>query len=137
MVKRLSYPCFYQGLLVLALIFAGLLSNGCRSLPVIGSAELRVEPFAASDRADLTASQVVEIGVRAGLERDQILRWGTNIRNALASHGACRIYQNQRVRVIMAVNEQRLYVSLHTGATFIYDLREGQAVEVESSPATE
>lgn len=103
-------------------VMAGLF-GGCRSMPLRDNAGLTLVPFAGSSAANMSARQVLEVGSRVGLDREQILEYGPPLRNAIAEYGACRFYKNQRVHMIMAVQNKKLYVSMHTGATFIYDLK--------------
>ncbi len=109
--------------LLIFVAMAGLL-GGCSSMPLRDNAGLTLVPFASSSTADMSARQVIEVGNRAGLESEEILEHGPPLRNAIAEYGACRFYKDQRVQMIMAVQNKKLYVSMHTGATFVYDLNE-------------
>lgn len=111
------YQKYFVCLVLVTLPFFG----ACRSLAPRSNTELRVVPISGQPVA-LEAKQIVELCQRAGLEHEEILETGTHIRNAISSYGGCRVYRNRRVYMIIAVQDQNVYVSLHTGDNFIYDL---------------
>ena len=124
-----SVSRWYQKLFVCLIIVSMPFFGACRSLNRRSNSPLRVAPASGQTTVALDAGQIVELGRRAGLGKEEIIQIGPQIRNTLASHGSCRIYQGQRVYMIIAVQDRRVYGSLHTGGTFIYDL--------EAPPATE
>lgn len=76
------------------------------------------------DVADLCSDDVVKILLRSGLDEEQILKFGTDFRNAVATNGAARIRVGKKTEALFAVVDDYLHVSSRTRGSFIYDLEE-------------
>ncbi len=130
---------FYRKILTVAVMMLSalfcLLTTGCAGFS--RNRNMVVTPFNAAYQTDLRPKRLILVARRAGLDNDQILQYGPAIRNALATHGACRIYSDDKVKIIMAVQGRNLYVSRHTGSSFIYDLDSEEPRWDEESPDEE
>jgi len=78
---------------------------------------------------DATADDIVRMMLFAGFSDEQIIEYGTTVRNGLALYGGTQIHTKDKVKAVFAVIEQnRVYIStLHKG-NFIYDMKTGEAV---------
>jgi hypothetical protein len=81
-----------------------------------------VTPMTVGDSADVPAEQLADAMLRAGFQRDEILRHGLAVRNALAESGGARIRSGNIVEALMAIHGKRLYVVSRTRGTFIVEL---------------
>lgn len=68
--------------------------------------------------AALTADDVVPMMRRAGFTDEQILEYGPDLRNLLATSGAAQIRIGDKVEAIFAVDESRLNVSTRSHGNF-------------------
>lgn len=78
---------------------------------------------------EASAEDIVRMMLYAGFSDEQIIEYGTTVRNGLALHGGTQIHTQDKVKAVFAVIEpRRVYIStLHKG-NFIYDLATKQAV---------
>lgn len=72
--------------------------------------------------AALTAEDVVIVMRRAGFSDEQILKFGPDLRNLMASAGAVQIRVGDKVDAMFAVSEEHLVVSTRSNGTFSYPL---------------
>lgn len=73
------------------------------------------------DLTALDADDVVRIMRRAGFSDEQILDFGTELRNGLASTGAVQIKIGNKVEAIFAVHGQVVQASARRRGSFTYD----------------
>ena len=76
------------------------------------------------DVAALDAEDIVTILIRAGFSDEQIIQYGTDLRNKLSSSGAAQIHIKEKVEAILAVNSDCVYVSSRARGNFIYNYKE-------------
>lgn len=88
----------------------------------VALAEETVTPMTVGDSADVPAEQLASAMLRAGFSREEILRHGVHVRNALAESGGVRVRSGNMVAAMMAVHGTKLYVVSRTRGTFIVDL---------------
>ena len=77
---------------------------------------------------DLSPDEVVDIMKRAGFSNNQILEYGTDLRNGLAESGAVQIKIGNKVEAVFAVNLSEgncVYISTRLRGNFIYDVDSG------------
>jgi hypothetical protein len=84
---------------------------------------MHVVPFAGQYRTALVADDIVLVMRQAGFSDDDILKFGTDVRNALATHGAARVEMSDLVRAIFIAKKDAIYVTTSTGKNFIYHVQ--------------
>jgi hypothetical protein len=109
-------------LTLLALVALGI--GGC------AHSETGIRVIALSNRSVLALSpdDVVEIMRRAGFSNNQILEYGTDLRNGLAESGAVQIKIGKKVEAVFAINLDEgncVYISTRLRGNFIYDVDAG------------
>ncbi len=131
----------HRHILVLLLIVLALEMAGCTApqWPALGqkqqSADLQVQQRVGGQAVVLKADEVVRVMRRLGLVDDQILSLGPNLRDALRSTGAAALARNGRPEVMLAVNEDHLFVQTRSQGSFIYDLKDKRFIPVPPMPA--
>jgi hypothetical protein len=101
------------------------------------SKELRVEQRMGGQAIDLKADEVVRLMRRIGLPDDQILTLGPSIRDALRATGAAVIVGGGQAHVMLAANEDHLFVQGRSQGSFIYDVKEKRFIPVPPMPTEE
>jgi hypothetical protein len=89
---------------------------------------IRVIPMANRSVLALSSDEVVNIMRRAGFSDNQILEYGTDLRNGLAESGAVQIKIGNKVEAVFAVNLSEgncVYISTRLRGNFIYDVDSG------------
>jgi hypothetical protein len=111
------------GLVGAALAAASLALSGCTTIDrsMALSYEI-VTPITVGDAAAISAYDLAEAMLRAGFSRDQILRDGPAVRNALATSGGAQLRSGKMVEALFAVHGDRLYVTSRTRGTFVQPL---------------
>ncbi len=122
---------------VLVLLLVGL--SGCATID--RSIALSTEPvtaFSVGDATAISAYDLAEAMLRAGFTRDDILRYGPAVYEALATSGGARVREGQIVSALFAVHSDRLYITSRTRGTFVQPLGGGlSSREPAISPAPE
>ena len=77
------------------------------------------------DVAALEAKDVIRLMWEAGFTEDQILKVGTDLRNAIAQNGGAQIKVADKTEAIIAVDLPNLYVSTRHQGNFLYNLKTG------------
>jgi hypothetical protein len=109
-------------LTLLALVALGI--GGCGSR----STGIRLIPLSNRSVLALNPDDVVEIMRRAGFSDNQILEYGTDLRNGLAESGAVQIKIGKKVEAVFAINLSEgncVYISTRLRGNFIYDVDSG------------
>ena len=115
----------------IALIMA-LLLPACASVDRnIGLAEQVVTPVAAGEATDVVAYDLAQSMLRAGFSREEILKHGPALRNALATAGGAQLRRGTLIEALFAIHSDRLYVSSRLRGTFVRRL--GWQGEAEAS----
>ena len=107
------------GLLLLMLLAFGLVGCGYQNTGI------QVIPVSNREVLALNSDDVVQIMRRAGFSDNQIMQYGTDIRNGLAQSGAVEIRINKKVEAVFAVNGDSIYISTRLRGNFIYNMRTG------------
>jgi hypothetical protein len=104
---------------------AGLAALGLILMTLLGcqTAATRVVPAASEIHKALAADDIVLMMRQAGFSDADILKRGTDIRNALATHGTARVETNDVVRAIFYAQKDTIYVTTNTGKAFFYQIR--------------
>ena len=104
---------------------AGLAALGLLVMTLLGcqTATLRVVPAASEQHTALTADDIVLMMRQAGFSDGDILKHGTNVRNALATHGTARVETDDVVRAIFFAQKDTVHVTTSTGKPFFYRIR--------------
>ena len=109
-------------LTLLALLALG--AVGCAR----NSAGIRVIPMSNRSVLALSPDDVVEVMRRAGFSNNQIMEYGTDLRNGLAESGAVQIKIGKKVEAVFAVNlndGDYVYISTRLRGNFIYSIDSG------------
>lgn len=107
------------GLLLLMLLAFGLTGCGYQNTG------LQFIPVSNREVLALNADDVVQIMRRAGFSDNQIMQYGTDLRNGLAQSGAVEVRINKKVEAIFAVNGDSIYISTRLRGNFIFNIRTG------------
>jgi hypothetical protein len=111
-------------LLGAAAITAFLALSGCATIDrSVALTQESVTPITVGDAAAISAHDLAEAMLRAGFSREQILRDGPVVRNALATSGGAQLRSGKLVEALFAVHGDRLYVTSRTRGTFVLPLR--------------
>jgi len=94
---------------------------GCTSM----RSGIEVIPLNSRNVLELSADNVVDIMRAAGFSDEQIIEYGTAVRDGLAQTGAVQINVNRRAEAIFAVKEQDIYISTQLRGLFIYNINTG------------
>jgi len=99
------------------------------------STDLRVEQRVGGQAVDLKADEIVRIMRRIGLADEMILSLGPNLRDAMRATGAAAITSGGQAHVMLAVNEDHLFVQSRSQGSFIYDIKDKRFIPVPPMPA--
>ena len=105
----------------LSLFIMALSLAGCTSM----RSGIEVIPLNSRNVLELSADNVVDIMRAAGFSDEQIIEYGTAVRDGLAQTGAVQINVNRRAEAIFAVKEQDIYISTQLRGLFIYNINTG------------
>lgn len=131
-------------ILVLLLVVLALEAAGCSSgltprWPTFGhkeqSGNLQVQQRLGGQAVDLKADEVVRVMRRIGIPDDEIYTLGSSLRDAMRSTGAAAISHGGPPEVLLAVNDDHLFVQCRSQGSFIYDLKEKRFISVPPMPA--
>jgi len=109
----------------LILLLVGL--SGCTTA-IDRSVALSTEPVTAISVGEATAVSAYDLAeamLRAGFTREDILRYGPAIHDALATSGGAQVREGQIVSALFAVHSDQLYVTSRTRGTFVQPLGGG------------
>lgn len=126
-VKPIRYNSGISSVMIiltfLALVVLGV--GGCAAHSETG---IRVIPLSNRSVLALSPDDVVEVMKRAGFSNNQILEYGTDLRNGLAESGAVQIKIGKKVEAVFAINLEEgncVYISTRLRGNFIYDVDAG------------
>ena len=134
----------HRHILVLLLVVLALEAAGCNMTKspswMAGgqngqSGNLQVEQRVGGQAASFKADEIVRIMRRIGLPDDQILSLGPILRDAMRTTGAAAISRGGQPQVMLAVNEDHLFVQTRSQGSFIYDLKDKRFIPVPPMPA--
>ncbi len=109
-------------LTLLALLALG--AVGCAR----NSTGIRVVPMGNRHVLALSPDDVIELMRRAGFSNNQIMEYGTDLRNGLAESGAVQIKIGKKVEAVFAINlndGDYVYISTRLRGNFIYSIDSG------------
>jgi hypothetical protein len=89
---------------------------------------IRIIPMSNRNVLALSSDDVVEVMRRAGFTDNQILEYGTELRNGLAESGAVQIKIGKKVEAVFAINLSDgncVYISTRLRGNFIYNVDSG------------
>jgi hypothetical protein len=107
---------------ILAIGAMALLSGCVSADPNIVMTQEAVTSIPVGESTAVSAYDLAAAMVRAGFSRDQILKDGPAVRNALATSGGAQIRDGKFVSALFSVHAGRLYVTSRTRGTFVQDL---------------
>ncbi len=110
----------YSAITALSLLILALAAVGCAS-----SRGIQVIPLGSRSVLNLDADSVITIMRQAGFSNEQIIEYGTEVRDGLAQSGAVQIKVNRKVEAIFAVNGDDIYISTRLRGYFIYNVNTG------------
>lgn len=99
--------------------------TGCATTggdPAVALATDTVIPVSVGEARFVPAYNLADAMLRAGFGRDEILKYGPTVHNALATSGGAQVRQGKQVSAIFAVYGNRLYVTSLSRGTFTQDL---------------
>lgn len=108
-------------LILLALLALGV--GGC-----VRSTGIRIIPLSNRKVLALSPDDVVVVMRRAGFSDEQILEYGTDLRNGLAESGAVQIKIGKKAEAVFAINLDDgdcVYISTRLRGHFIYNVDSG------------
>ena len=116
------------GLFIVLLLSALLSMVGCAHIPaqVIPVSNRDVAAVAAISA--LSTEDIVRVMLQAGFSDEQIVEFGTDLRNELARSGAAQIDVGDKVEAIFAIHGDYVYVSSRLTGSFIYELTKKSVV---------
>jgi hypothetical protein len=88
----------------------------------MGMVSEAVTAIPVGESASVSAYDLAEAMLRAGFSREQILKDGPGVRNALATSGGAQIRQGKFVAALFSVHSGRLFVTSRTRGTFVQTL---------------
>jgi len=121
-VNQDRYRLANSGLLIVLSLSALLGMVGCAHIPA------QIIPVSNLDVAALSTEDIVRVMLQAGFSDEQIVEFGTDLRNELARSGAAQINVGGKVESIFAIHGDYLYVSSYLKGSFIYDLTKESVV---------
>jgi acyl-CoA synthetase (AMP-forming)/AMP-acid ligase II len=115
--SRVTVILISVALLIFAIAGCARSARGIRVIPMSNRSVLALNP-----------DEVVDIMRRSGFSDNQILEYGTDLRNGLAESGAVQIKIGNKVEAVFAVNLSEgncVYISTRLRGNFIYDVDSG------------
>lgn len=101
-----------------------LLTSGCATVDSgVALSEQKVTPMATGEAADVQAEDLAVAMLRAGFSREDILKHGPVLRNALATSGSAQIRNSDSVSALFAIFGNQLYVTSRMRGTFVEQLQ--------------
>ncbi len=103
---------------------AGLVALSLFSMTFLGcqTGATRVMPAPGEHHKTLSADDVVLLMRQSGFGDSDILQYGTDLRNALATQGVARVEIGDVVRAIFCAQEESVYVTTSMGKAFFYPI---------------
>jgi hypothetical protein len=99
---------------------------GCTTMDQsVALATQPVMAIAVGDARAVSADDLASAMVGAGFVKDDILRYGPDVEQALATSGGAQVRQNKMVDALFAVHGDKLYVTSRTRGTFVMPLGKG------------
>ena len=108
---------------LLVIITLGTFLSACSHHPALMDEPAQVVALPNNEVAGLTADDVVVIMLQAGFTDDEIILFGTDLRNKLATSGAARIHAEDKVQALFAVKGDYVHCSSRKRGSFIYDFK--------------
>lgn len=102
-------------------LLLGLFGCGTIDRSVVLSTQA-VTPITVGDPTAVSAEDLAAAMLRAGFSRDDILRLGPQVYDALATSGGAQVREGRLVSALFAVHSDRLYVTSRTRGTFVQPL---------------
>ena len=113
-----------RSIFAVAALAGALALSGCATIDrSIALTQQSVTPITAGEATGISAHDLAEAMLRAGFSREEILREGPAVRNALATSGGAQLREGNLVEALFAVHGDRLYVTSRTRGTFVQPLR--------------
>jgi hypothetical protein len=84
--------------------------------------ETTILPVTAGDAMDVPAPILAEAMVRAGYDREYVLRHGAAVHQALATSGGAQVREGQMVSAMFAIQAEQLYVISRERGTFVMEV---------------
>jgi hypothetical protein len=78
-----------------------------------------VTQMSVGETASVPANVLARAMVRAGFDKNAIIKHGPAIRNALATAGGAQLRQDHTTAALFAVHSDRLYISSRLGGTVV------------------
>jgi hypothetical protein len=78
--------------------------------------------------AALSAEDIIRVMLQAGFSDEQIVEFGTDLRNELARSGAAQIDVGDKVEAIFVIHGDYVYVSSRLTGSFVYELTKKSVV---------
>ncbi len=134
----------HRHILVLLLVVLALETVGCNGVNSSGwtpggndrqSGNLQVEQRVGGQAASFKADEIVRIMRRIGIPDDQIYSLGPSLRDVMRTTGAAAISRAGQPQVMLAVNEDHLFVQTRGQGSFIYDMKDKRFIAVPPMPA--
>jgi hypothetical protein len=101
---------------------------GCTTMDQsVALATQPVMAIAVGDARAVSPDDLASAMVGAGFAKDDILSYGPDVEQALASSGGAQVRQNKMVDALFAVHGDKLYVTSRTRGTFVMPLGKGGA----------
>ena len=126
-MKPIRYNAIISSVTIMLTLLA-LLALGVGGCAHSSSTGIRVIPLSNRSVLALSPDDIVEVMRRAGFSDNQILEYGTDLRNGLAESGAVQIKIGKKVEAVFAVNLSEsncVYISTRLRGNFIYDVDAG------------
>jgi hypothetical protein len=126
-VKPIRYNSRISSVMILLTLLT-ILALGVGSCAHSSNTGIRVIPLSNRYVLALNPDDVVEVMRRAGFSDNQILEYGTDLRNGLSESGAVQIKIGRKVEAVFAINlseGKRVYISTRLRGNFIYDVDAG------------
>jgi len=125
-VKPIRYNSRNSSLTIMLtlLVLLALGAVGCAR----NSTGIRVVALSNRDVLALSPEDVVEVMRRSGFSDNQVLEYGTDLRNGLAESGAVQIKIGKKVEAVFAVNLNDgdcVFISTRLRGNFIYNVDTG------------
>jgi hypothetical protein len=126
-VKPIRYNAIINSVTIMLTLLT-ILALGVGGCARSNTGRIRVIPLSNRSVLALSPDDVVEVMRRAGFSDNQILEYGTDLRNGLAESGAVQIKIGKKVEAVFATNlndGNRVYISTRLRGNFIYDVDAG------------
>jgi hypothetical protein len=113
------------------MLMAASATAGCSSTDrSVALAKQEVTSIPAGEAAAVSAPMLAEAMLRAGFKKEEVIEYGPEVRNALATSGGAQVRKGHVTEALFAIHSDSLYVTSRARGTFVQPItKPGEAAD--------